>query len=291
MAEQKSNSDKSMLIARGRLKEARKLFAHRGWEVLPQGIRGQLILKWVSDHAWLAYPANPKGAVRRHCGQLAPWLKEDGLAELIAATAESNKRWSHDQSATVLEISMRDSRALGFRFVGCDDDPTYERRLKIKRAKSAARQRKFRAANSTGRKRGRPKSEGVPAWVAAGFSSERSYYRHKARGTAPAQSGSKNASRYISKKNMKRDGISLPPVSVTEYQSHESQPPAFERGPPEAAPSPPPRPIVICLDAAPTDGLIVDEGGREFTPPPPYERRPPPKTWMDAAFEGYRGRS
>jgi hypothetical protein len=82
----------------------------------------------------------------------------------------------------------------------------------VKAEKHAARSRKYRAARSTGRKRGRPKSEGVPAWVAAGFSSERSYYRHKARGTTAAQSGSKNASRDISN-NRKRDGISLPPES------------------------------------------------------------------------------
>jgi hypothetical protein len=149
-------SDKTVLIARGRLKEARKWFTRRGWEVLPQGLRGRLILQWVADHAWMAYPSDPKGAVRRECRRYAPWLKGAELEELVEATKKSNKRWSHDHSATVLEISMRDSQALGFRFLGCDDDPTYERRLKIKRAKNAARQKKFRAANSTGAKRGRP---------------------------------------------------------------------------------------------------------------------------------------
>jgi hypothetical protein len=252
MAKQKSDSDKSVMIARGRLKEARKLFAHRGWEVLPQGIRGQLILKWVADHAWLAYPANPKGAVRRHCGQLAPWLKEDGLAELIATTAESNKKWSHDQSATVLEISMRDGRALGFRFLGCDDDPTYERRLKIKRAKNAARARKYRASRSTGAKRGRPKSEGVPAWVAAGASSKATYYRHLEAGKSETQ----NASRHISN-NKKRDGNSVSLGGVTEFCATHRQRGALE------APPPPHRPIVVRLEDIP-DGLIVDQDGVEF---------------------------
>jgi biotin operon repressor len=39
-------------------------------------------------------------------------------------------------------------------------------------------------------------------------------------------------------------------------------------------------------------GKVIDQDGVEFKPTPPYERRPAPKTWMDAAFEGYtEGRS
>jgi hypothetical protein len=154
MVEQKSDSDKSALIARGRLKEARKWFARRDWEVLPQGIRGQLVLRWVADHAWMAYPSDPEGAVRRHCGQLAPWLKEDGLTELVADTADSNKRWSHDQSAAVLEIGVRDSRALSFRFLGCDDDPNYEIRTAAKKEKAAGLTPLFRRRCRTESSRG-----------------------------------------------------------------------------------------------------------------------------------------
>jgi len=51
---------------------------------------------------------------------------------------------------------------------------------------------------------------------------------------------------------------------------------------------PPPRPIVVRLEDIP-DGLILDQDGIEFKPPPPHQRRPAPKTWMDAAFEGYTG--
>jgi hypothetical protein len=65
----------------------------------------------------------------------------------------------------------------------------------------------------SGRPRGRPKSEAIPACKAAGFSSERSYYRHKARGTVAAQSGSKNESEALEGESYAPDGISLPPVS------------------------------------------------------------------------------
>jgi hypothetical protein len=35
-------------------------------------------------------------------------------------------------------------------------------------------------------------------------------------------------------------------------------------------------------------GKVIDQDGVEYRPPP-HERRPAPKTWMDAAFEGYTG--
>jgi hypothetical protein len=146
------------MLARGRLSEAKKWFAHRGWEVLPQGIRGQRILGWGADQAYLASPANPNGWVRRWCRRWAPWLKEAELAELVARTVDQqhNKRWSGDECAAVLEITVRDRTAHGFRFIGADDDPTHEIRLGVKREKAAARARKFRAVHRTGAKRGRP---------------------------------------------------------------------------------------------------------------------------------------
>jgi hypothetical protein len=145
-----------VIIPRGRLKEARHWFAHRGWDVLPQGRRGRRILKWGADHAWMASPDNPKRSVRRWCRKWAPWLKPAALDNLVVATERSNKRWNPDQCAAVLEITVRVRSTLGLRFIGADDDPNYEIRLGIRKAKAAARARHFRAAHSTGRPRGRP---------------------------------------------------------------------------------------------------------------------------------------
>jgi hypothetical protein len=154
--------DIAVLIARGRLSNARKWFEHLGWPVLPQGIRGQRILAWAADQAWLASPANPKRSVRRWCRRWAPWLKDAELRKIIAASDGSNKRWSGDQCATVLEISMRDRTALCLRFIGVDDDPNYERRDAMKREKAACRARRYRAAHRTGKTRGRPVLELSP---------------------------------------------------------------------------------------------------------------------------------
>jgi hypothetical protein len=137
------------LVARGRLKEARKWFTIRGWKVLPHGNRGQQILKWGGDHAWLAAENDwkRKRSVHNWCRRWAPSLTEAELDQLVADTVTSNKRWTHDQCAAVLEITVRDRQAHGFRFLGADDDPNYKLRDAEQRAKAAKRERKYRAAN------------------------------------------------------------------------------------------------------------------------------------------------
>jgi hypothetical protein len=319
MAEQKSDSDKSTLIARGSLKEARKLFAHRGWDTLPQGRRGQRILAWCAIQAWLAYPSDPEAAVRRVCGGLAPYLKESGWIDLIAETKSANKRFSHDQSAMVLEISVRDCLAQGFRFLGCDDDPGYEARHKAKQARNAACQRKRRAARSTGRPcgrprldlspeemarrrsqdadrkraeraaecsgrpRGRPKSDGAKPWETLGIKKSTYYDRLK----RSRMTWTENASGEIPSPDKIRITREVTQLIRTDFQSNAEQSPVSERGAPQAPP-PPHRPIVVRLEDIP-DGLILDQDGIEFKPPPPHQRRPALKTWMDAALEGYTG--
>jgi hypothetical protein len=71
-------------------------------------------------------------------------------------TVDSNKRWSADQCAAILAITVRDREILKFRFIGADDDPSYKHRIEIKREKAAERSRRYRASHNTGAKRGRP---------------------------------------------------------------------------------------------------------------------------------------
>jgi hypothetical protein len=89
------------LLALGRLSEARKWFEHRGWHVLPQNDRGQAILRWGADHAWLAAPTDQKRkrSVRNWCRRWEPRLSKTDQDQLVADTVNSNKRWTHDQSA------------------------------------------------------------------------------------------------------------------------------------------------------------------------------------------------
>lgn len=125
---QDSATDKAALFARGRLKNAKKWFTHRGWDVLPQSERGQCILQWGADHAWLANPANPERSARNWVRKWAPLLKGAELEQFLADTTTSNKRWTNDQSATVLEISVADRENLKLWFLGADDDEDYAKR-------------------------------------------------------------------------------------------------------------------------------------------------------------------
>jgi hypothetical protein len=139
-------------------------------------------------------------------------------------------------------ITVRDRSILHLRFIGAADDPHYEVRGDIKRAKDAERARRSRAAHHTGAKRGRPKSEGVPAWEVLGIS-KRTYFRWlKAGKIIPSETGmkigrkplisrdvggTKNASRYIIE-NRKRDGISVSSDAGTEIRV--TTPPADTSG-------------------------------------------------------------
>ncbi|MBR0934868.1 hypothetical protein [Bradyrhizobium jicamae] len=150
------NSHTRAIRAAGRLADAKKIFAHRGWDVLPQNIRGQRILAWGADMAFLASPNNPKRSVRNWCRKWAPWLKPAELDKIIAGTGTTNKRWNDDQCAAVLVITVSDRTTLGLRFIGAEDDPDHKVRDDLRREKNAACQRRRRAANSSGSKAGRP---------------------------------------------------------------------------------------------------------------------------------------
>jgi hypothetical protein len=183
----------------------------------------------------------------------------------------------------VLEITARDREALRFRFLGANDDPNYEIRLGITQKKAAERSRRYRAAHSTGRRRGRPglsqeekrerktakrRSDGVvpraeylaahsksrtEPWKALNMSKAK-YYRLGLH-TAPEvrQVCPEIASRDISN-NRKRDGISVP---------HLSQPVDQARAPQARGHLP------IVVRGEVLEGEIVVDSGVGLRPPPP----------------------
>ncbi|QOZ09540.1 hypothetical protein XH96_19880 [Bradyrhizobium sp. CCBAU 51765] len=172
------------------------------------------ILRWGADHAHMADPSDPRRSVRRWCRKWAPWLDEPAIDQIIRYTKTSNKRWAADQCAAVLNITVRDRQKLSFRFIGACDDPSYAFRLNISRAKAAAKSRRRRAKNSTGRKRGRPKSTEARPWELLGIS-RATYFRRKSLGNEAKspKNETENASRHIID-NRERDGISVSRVQV-----------------------------------------------------------------------------
>lgn len=208
------------LVARGRLKMAKKLFAANGWQTLANTPRGRRILEWGADHAWCSRPSNRAQVVREWYGLMAPWASEAQIKAILAALKNGERilNWTADQSAMVLELSLDRCRELKLqKFLGADDDLNYDRRRRIAAKGGAARSKKHRAKKSTGRPRGRPKRQGPKEFVLAGYKSERTFYRHKALGILAPKNGSKNASRI--NKNLKRDGISLPRTTAVDRRA------------------------------------------------------------------------
>lgn len=208
------------LVAQGRLKMAKKLFAANGWKTLPKTTRGRRVLEWGADHAWCSRPSNRAQAVREWYGIMAPGASEAQIEAMLKALKKGvrNLKWTADQSAMVLELSLDRCRELKLqKFLGADDDINYDRRRGIAGKGGAARSRKYRAKKSTGRPRGRPKKQGPKEWQLAGYNSERTYHRHKALGILAPKNGSKNASRI--NKNLKRDGISLPKSTAVDRRA------------------------------------------------------------------------
>jgi hypothetical protein len=287
--EEQAEIEFNKMKARTRLKEAGKWLTHIGG--LPQGFRGEQILRWGADQAWLAAENDRmrEPSVRNWCRSKAPSLTKAELDALVAYTATSNKNWTNDQCATVLGIGWRDTQEHGFKFIGADDDDGYKNRNAMKAEKHAARSRKYRAARSTGAKRGRPASTtgrrrngAVPRsewlltnnasqakpWVALG-ESRASYYRRIARETQPETGVTLNT---VTPLNLKEIG------SVTHFPtdlSHDPQPPDRPSRSPQATRRQ--EPIIIDI----IDSL--DDGGGLRAPPPTYRGRY--RTGPDARIE------
>lgn len=86
----------------------------------------------------------------------------------------SNKRWSADQCAIVLEIDLDDHVRLKMVAIGANDDPNYERRNDLRRLKDKNRKAEKRLIKGV-----KPRSKSLEAtkpWADLGMS-QRSWYR------------------------------------------------------------------------------------------------------------------
>ncbi len=266
----KNRSSPLDLIRRNvRFHDLEKVFAHcwRGAE-LPDDDAGRDHLYIAATHIWhLGKKCGPIVTLKTWAAQWAPWCGPEELAALIDRVDADPRKWSADELARelglhVLPFAVR--QALGLTTIGSidvDKSGREQRRAANSKTRSETRRREGGAV---------PRSEWLLAnnasltkpWVALSIS-KATYYRRL------RQAGGETGP------NAPIEGVGL----VCSDLSHESP-----RGAPEA---PPNRPTVVHLEDIP-DGLILDQHGVEFRPPP-YQRRPAPKTWMEAAFEGYNG--
>jgi len=154
----------------------------------------------IANH--LAHQANGHAKIMGWLRAWAPEMSRED-AEAIADRAVANPRkYRADTLAKRVGLTAVERSALGITTIGAIDQ-TKEQREERRRRKNAEAKRAARAASNSGRSRGRPKSEDIPAWQAAGFTSKRTYHRHKA-------SGTKNAGTAYVGTPYAADGISVP---------------------------------------------------------------------------------
>lgn len=292
---QKNSSSPLDRIRRNvRFHDLEKVFAHcwQGAE-LPDDDAGRDHLYIAACHIWhLGKKCGPIATLKAWVKVWAPWCGPDELAALIDLVDANPKTWTADELARelglyVLPFAVR--QALGITTIGSidvDKDGRQQRRAAKKQENNTAWRRRNGAVLRSEWLLENNANQTKP-WVAMGM--KRSwYYECKKRGTLDFNGVSAPVQSHETTDRTGPDTAKRREALVYPHQSSVPAEQAVERGPPQAAPSPPPRPIVIRLDGVP-DGLILDEDGNELKIPPPYERPTVPKTWREAAFQDYRG--
>jgi hypothetical protein len=218
------------------------LLQSRFGSVLPEDDAGADAAKLLAQH-YMRLNIDAERVTRANLHLWAPWATAKTIARWIQDARTSKKTPSAAQLGKHWRVTAGEVAGLGLSTITAftvtletDRVRQSRRRRNAGAAKkrgrpalspedrvagSAARVRKYRAKHSTGGKPGRPKSEGVPAWKAAGFNSKRTYQRHKARGTVAAQNGTKNALRKIRHAGAYIRGMNRDEFSVTEFECHE----------------------------------------------------------------------
>jgi hypothetical protein len=143
------------------------------------------------------------------------WIDDGDLDKLVGSIIARPRRYTAKKLGEMTRLTEQEHAMLGITSLWAHTwneaevraDQKQRRQARDREAKKAKR-----AANSSGRRRGRPKKEGIPAWQAAGFKSERTYYRHKASGETPreTQKVAEKMCRLYKKDSYRGDGISLP---------------------------------------------------------------------------------
>jgi hypothetical protein len=217
--------------------------------VLPDDDAGREHLVILLNHI-AQNPIDPQGKMRRTIHSWAPWMDYDERYDLVERIAAKPRRYRASTLGKRLRLTEEEHEIIEAETIWAFDATAEGMKAKAKQ-KDRKRKKAERAAKSSGRPRGRPKSEGMPAWQAAGASSKAAYYRNLKKAAA---SETKNASPY------KRDSY-----TGTELKSHPRDP-IGKAGAPQAR-----RPVSGI--GVPKSEISVDKRRRPKAPPPTHLAR------------------
>ncbi len=192
-------------------------------------------------------PIDPQGKMRRSIHSWAPWMAPDERQELVERIAAKPRRYKAKTLGRLMRVTEEEHASWGLESIWAFTWTDADMRERDKRTRRE-RKRADRAAKSSGRPRGRPKSDAPNPWD--GICSRATYFRRKARET---ESETKNASPLL-ESSYRGDGIKVSP---------ESQPPEPEAGAHQAR-----RPVSGIR--VPKSEISVDKRRRQKAPPPTH---------------------
>jgi len=192
------------------------LLQSRFGSTLPDDDAGADAAKLLAQH-YLRLHVDAERVTRANLRLWAHWLTEKAMARLMKA-ARKAKTPSPAKLGKDFRVTPEEVSALGLQTI-----PAFTVTLENDRNRQARRRRN---AGVTG-KRGRPKSEGLPAWMAAGASSKAAYYRNKKKAET-AETGETEKSHAVAyRRRMQRDELKSHVVQSVRVPDH-----LFERLPP-----------------------------------------------------------
>jgi hypothetical protein len=150
--------------------------------VVPDDAAGREDLVILLNHL-AQNPIDPLAKMRASLRYWAPWMDRDERQELVARIAAKPRWYKAKKLGQLLRVTEEEHARLDLKSTWAFT--WTEATVKANaRQKDREYQKAKRDANRSGRSRGRPKSEGVPAWQAAGASSKAGYYRNRKKAAA-----------------------------------------------------------------------------------------------------------
>jgi hypothetical protein len=244
--DKKGGGDGTPVITVLRISELERYLRLRYGTVLPDDDAGHDDLVILLNHV-AHNRTDPGGKMLGFIRHLAPWMAPDKTEALVAMILEKPRKYTQKRLGYLLRLTDAERRQLSITTIRAFDATTESMAEDAKR-KDREDQKARRDEKRSGRPRGRPasatgrrrkgaitRSEWLAAntasqvrpWVALGM--KRSwYYELKKRGEPDRTGPAQNTSEALEEESYAPDGIPVPPV--------QSVAPAFERGPPEAAP-------------------------------------------------------
>lgn len=161
-----------------RLRELHRLFAARYGPTLPDDDAGRDDIEIVAHHlAWL--PGNTRTRIDSWIALYAPWMGIDERGMLIDRVTTGRKRWSADELARLLGLTMKERTKLAIRTIGAIDMSKRERiKLRKERNRFATNARRRAQGVRTRKEYLANAASRLEPWKAEGMS-ERTWYRRQ----------------------------------------------------------------------------------------------------------------